>query len=104
MMRGNGNMQGMMKQMQKLQKEMTKDQDALNQTEFVGEASNGLVKVTFTGDKKMTDISIKEEVVDPDDVDMLQDLVIMAVNDAMTKIETTTADKLGKYSQGMPGL
>ncbi|MHC9532286.1 YbaB/EbfC family nucleoid-associated protein [Dellaglioa sp. BT-FLS60] len=104
MMRGNGNMQGMMKQMQKLQKEMTKDQEALNATEFVGEASNDLVKVTFTGDKKMTDIVIKEEAVDPDDVDMLQDLVIMAVNDAMTKIETTTADKMGKYSQGMPGL
>ncbi len=89
MMRGM-NMQGMMKQMQKLQKQMQKDQEELHATIFEGHASDDAVVVKFTGDHKMTDIVIKEEAVDPDDVDMLQDLVIMAVNDAMAKIDDQT--------------
>ena len=52
----------------------------------------------------MTDISIKEEAVDPDDVDMLQDLVLMAVNDAMNKIDKQTQETMGKYSRNIPGL
>lgn len=52
----------------------------------------------------MTDISIKEEAIDPDDVDMLQDLVLMAVNDAMSKIDKQTQETMGKYSRNIPGL
>ena len=92
MMRGMGNMQGMMKQVQKMQKE------------FIGEATNQLVTATFTGDRTMKDLTIKEDVVDPEDVDMLQDLVIMAVNDALVKIEKETEATLGKYTKGMPGF
>ena len=103
MMRGM-NMQGMMKQMQKLQKQMQKDQDELHQTVFEGRASDDAVVVKFTGDHKMTDIVIKEEAVDPDDVEMLQDLVIMAVNDAMAKIDDQTQKTMGKYSRNMPGF
>ena len=77
MMRGM-NMQGMMKQMQKLQKNMQKDQEELQKTVFEGHA--------------------------PDDVDMLQDLVIAAVNDAIKKVEQETQRTMGKYSRNIPGL
>lgn len=99
-----GNMQGMMKKVQKMQKQMQKDQEELNQTKFTGKASNDEVVAKFTGDKKMTDLSIKEEAIDPDDPDMLQDLIIMAVNDAMDQIDQKTQSTLGKYSQGMPRM
>lgn len=99
-----GNMQGMMKQMQKMQKDMTKAQEELNQKEFVGAATNQLVTATFTGDRKMKDIAIKEEVVDPEDVEMLQDLVLMAVNDALAKVDQATEATMGKYTKGIPGF
>lgn len=104
MMRGMGNMQGMMKQVQKMQKDMEKAQSELNEREFVGEATNQLVMATFTGDRKLKDISIKEDVVDPEDVEMLQDLVIMAVNDGLAKVEKETEATMGKYTKGLPGF
>lgn len=104
MMRGMGNMQGMMKQVQKMQKEMAAAQEVLNEKEFIGEATNQLVTATFTGDRKMKDIAIKEDVVDPEDVEMLQDLIVMAVNDALSKVEKETEATLGKYTKGMPGF
>ncbi|MDA9472139.1 YbaB/EbfC family nucleoid-associated protein [Enterococcus sp. 5H] len=104
MMRGMGNMQGMMKQVQKMQKDMEKAQSELNEREFVGEATNQLVTATFTGDRKLKDISIKEDVVDPEDVEMLQDLVIMAVNDGLAKVEKETESTMGKYTKGLPGF
>ncbi|MFT9004264.1 MAG: YbaB/EbfC family nucleoid-associated protein [Liquorilactobacillus hordei] len=104
MMRGMGNMQGMMKQMQKMQKNMKKDQEELEKTEFIGKSADDLVVVTFDGKKEMKDIQIKPEAVDPDDIDMLQDLVIMAVNDGITKIEKETQKKMGKYAQNIPGF
>ena len=87
----------------KMQKKWPK-QEALNEKEFIGEATNQLVTATFTGDRTMKDLIIKEDVVDPEDVDMLQDLVIMAVNDALVKIEKRTEATLGKYTKGMPGF
>ncbi|MGX7350654.1 YbaB/EbfC family nucleoid-associated protein [Enterococcus canis] len=104
MMRGMGNMQGMMKQMQKMQKDMVKAQEALNEKQFTGAATNDLVTVTFTGDRKMVDMSIQEAVVDPDDVEMLQDLVMLAVNDALAQIEKETEATMGKYTKGLPGF
>lgn len=104
MMRGMGNMQGMMKQVQKMQKEMVKAQEALNEKEFTGEATNQFVKVVFTGDRKMKDIEINPDVIDPEDGEMLQDLIVMAVNDVLTKIEKETEQTMGKYTKGMPGF
>lgn len=101
---GMGNMQGMMKKMQKMQKEMTQAQEALNETEFVGTANNDLVTVTFTGNKQLVEVSIKEEIVDPDDVEMIEDLVMLAVNDALQKIDKETEQTMGKYTQGLPGF
>ncbi|HJA89919.1 MAG TPA: YbaB/EbfC family nucleoid-associated protein [Candidatus Jeotgalibaca merdavium] len=104
-MRGNmGNMQGMMKQMQKMQKQIEETQAALNETEYVGAAANELVLVTMTGDKKVVDVAIKPEAVDPDDVDMLQDLILMATNAALEKVEADQTAKLGKFAKGMPGF
>ncbi len=100
-MRGMGNMQNMMRQMQKLQKQMSQTQDELNKTEFTGKASDDMVTVVFTGDRKMKDITIKPEAIDPDDPDMLQDLIIQAVNDAMAQIDQATQSKLGRYTRGL---
>ena len=103
MMRGM-NMQSMMKQVKKMQQNMKQDQDKLHATVFEGHAPEDLVVVKFTGDKKMTDMAVKTEAVDPDDVDMLQDLVLAAVNDAMKKIDEQTEKTMGKYAQNIPGL
>lgn len=105
-MRGMGNMQGMMKKMQKMQKEMEKAQAELNETEFTGSANSDLVTVTLTGDKKCKNVSIKEEIVDPEDVEIMEDLVLLAVNDALEQIDTATEKVMGKYSKGMglPGM
>ena len=104
MMRGMGNMQGMMKQVQKMQKEMVKAQEALNEKEFVGESTNSYVKVHGTGDKKITEIIIDPAIIDSEDPEMLQDLIVMAVNDIITKIEVETEAVMGKYTKGMPGF
>lgn len=103
-MRGMGNMQGMMKQMQKMQKEMGKAQEELNQTEFTGVATNELVKVTFTGDKTVKAIAIDPELIDPEDPEMLQDMIIVAVNDGIEKINQATEQTMGKYTKGLPGF
>ncbi|OJG79316.1 YbaB/EbfC family DNA-binding protein [Enterococcus pallens] len=99
-----GNMQGMMKQMQKMQKEMMKAQEELNAKEFFGASANDLVKVVFTGDKTMKAMEINPELIDPEDPDMLQDMVILAVNDALTKISEETEETMGKYTKGLPGI
>lgn len=104
MMRGMGNMQGMMKQMQKMQKEMMKEQEALNSKQFIGESTNGYVKATFTGGKTLQDITINEAIVDADDVEMLQDMIILAVNDGLKKIEKESEQTMGKYTRNIPGL
>lgn len=104
-MRGNmGNMQGMMKQMQKMQKQVEETQAQINETQFVGAAANELVLVTMTGEKKVVDVAIKPEAVDPDDIDMLQDLILMATNDALDKIDAETKTKLGKFASAMPNF
>lgn len=100
-MRGMGNMQNMMRQMQKLQKQMSQTQDELNKTEFTGKASDDMVTVVFTGNRNMKDITINPEAIDPDDPDMLQDLIIQAVNDAMQQIDKETQNKLGRYTRGL---
>lgn len=84
---GGFNMQNLMKQAQKLQDDMQKAKEELVSTEFTAKAGGGMVEVVMTGDKKIKDINIKKEIVDPDDVEMLQDLIIAAVNDAVSQIE-----------------
>lgn len=102
MMRGMGNMQGMMKQMQKLQKEMEQAQEYLNGLEFVGQSTSDFVQVKMNGKREVLDVVLKPEVVDPDDVDMLQDLLVAAMNDALNKVEERSQEVMGKYTKGLP--
>lgn len=85
MMRGMGNMQGMLKQVKKMQKEMMAAQEALNQQTFIGVSTNDYVKATVTGEQQLKDLEINPAIIDDQDPEMLQDLVIMAVNDALQK-------------------
>ncbi|AYW51180.1 YbaB/EbfC family nucleoid-associated protein [Tetragenococcus halophilus] len=103
-MKGMGNMQGMMKQVQKMQKDMEKEQEALNKKEFSGKATNDYVKVTATGDRTIKDVQIKEDVIDPEDPEMLQDLIVTAVNDCLENIDKETKQTMGKYTQNIPGM
>nr|WP_173799940.1 YbaB/EbfC family nucleoid-associated protein [Domibacillus mangrovi] len=100
MMRG-GNMQNMMKQMQKMQKQMQEAQEELAEQTFEGSSGGGMVKIFISGQKQIVDVQIKEEVVDPEDIDMLQDLVLAAVNDALKKVEDETNQKMGQFTKGM---
>ncbi|WP_374104104.1 YbaB/EbfC family nucleoid-associated protein [Bacillus sp. ISL-18] len=103
MMRGGGmgNMQNMMKQMQKMQKKMAEAQEELGQQKIEGTAGGGMVTVVVTGHKEVVDVQIKPEAVDPDDVEMLQDLVLAAVNDALKKAEELTNNTMGQFTKGM---
>ncbi|WP_210122518.1 YbaB/EbfC family nucleoid-associated protein [Staphylococcus sp. GDY8P150P] len=105
-MRGGGNMQQMMKQMQKMQKKMNEEQEKLKEEKVQGTAGGSMVTVTVSGHKEVLDVEIKEEAVDPDDIEMLQDLVIAATNEAMNKADELTQERLGKHTQGLniPGM
>lgn len=103
---GGGNINNLMKQAQKLQKEMAQAQQELEEKEFEASVGGGAVVVKVNGKKEVISINIKEEVVDPDDVEMLEDLVLSAVNEALKKAEEETANKMGKLTGGMniPGM
>lgn len=103
---GMGNMNNMMKQMKKMQDQMMKTQEELKEKTIEGTAGGGVVTVVANGHKEIKDIVIKPEAVDPEDVEMLQDLILTAVNDALKKIDELTAKEMGKFTGGMniPGL
>lgn len=96
------NMQGMLKQAQNLQKQMLKTQEEINNMEFIGKSS--LITVKMTGDKKMVDCKISSEELSNDDLEILQDMVVIATNDALKQIDKVTEDKMGPYTKGIPGL
>ncbi|MDQ0903369.1 YbaB/EbfC family nucleoid-associated protein [Paenibacillus sp. V4I7] len=100
------NMNQMMKQVKKMQEQMMKAQEELGTKMIEGTAGGGVVTVIINGHKKVQSIAIKPEAVDPDDVEMLQDLVLTAVNDAMSKAEEIANKDMGKFTGGMniPGL
>jgi len=100
------NMQQLMKQAQKMQEQMMKAQEELGNKTVEGTAGGGVVTVVATGHKHVQSITIKPEAVDPEDVEMLQDLVLTAVNDALKKVDELTASEMGKYTKGMnlPGM
>ncbi|AIQ44590.1 nucleoid-associated protein [Paenibacillus sp. FSL R7-0273] len=100
------NMNQMMKQVKKMQEQMLKAQEELGSKTIEGTSGGGVVSVQVNGHKKLLSIQIKPEAVDPDDVEMLQDLVITAVNDALTKAEELANNDMGKFTGGMkiPGL
>ncbi|WP_141434503.1 YbaB/EbfC family nucleoid-associated protein [Bacillus sp. 03113] len=105
-MRGMGNMQNMMKQMQKMQKKMMEAQEQLGEKTVEGTAGGGMVTVVVTGHKQIVEVNIKDEVVDPEDVEMLQDLILAATNDALKKADELSNSTMGQFTKGMnlPGM
>ena len=101
-----GNMGGMMKQAQKLQSQMMKLQEELAERTVETSSGGGMVKVVANGKQQVVSIKIEKEVVDPEDVDMLQDLVLAAVNDALTKSQEMVNSEMAKLTGGLsiPGL
>lgn len=98
---GGMNMQAMMKQAQKLQEQMKQAQEEIKNTEVEGSAGGGMVTVTMTGDKRVTAVSVKPEAVDPDDIEMLEDLIAAAVNAAVDSADELAAKLM---PSGMGGL
>lgn len=97
------NIQAMMRQAQNLQKEMMKAKDEIDATEFVGESS--LVNVTVKGTKEVVKVEIdKSNSLDSDDLEMLEDMIQVAVNDANKKVDEMTEKKMGKFGNSIPGL
>ncbi|ARD48417.1 YbaB/EbfC family nucleoid-associated protein [Sporosarcina sp. P37] len=105
-MRGMGNMQGMMKQMQKMQKKMAEAQESLGEERMEGTAGGGMVKVIVSGHKEVLEVIIDPEAVDPEDVEILQDLIVIATNEAISKAEEITNSTMGQFTKGMnlPGM
>jgi len=101
-MGGGMNMANLMKEAKKMQADMEKSQAELSTKEFTATAGGGAIEVKVNGSKELKEITIKKEVVDPDDVEMLQDLILTCVNEAMRKVEQEQANQFGKYN--MPGL
>lgn len=96
------NMQAMMKQAQKMQKDMMTEKNKIDESIFEGESS--LVKVQVKGTKELLRVTISKESMDKDEIEMLEDMIVIAVNDANKKVDKETELKMGKYTQGMPGL
>ena len=101
-----GNMANLMKQAQKMQRQMEEQAKEMETKEFSATAGGGAVEVTVSGSKKILKVKLDEEVVDPDDVEMLQDLIVTAVNEAMKKVDEMTEKEMGKVTGGMklPGM
>ena len=96
----------MMRQVQKMQEALKAKTEDLEGREFTGTASGEMVSVTMTGKHQVTAVKIKPEAVDPDDIEMLEDLVAAAVNDAIRQVDETTESEMGKITGGLniPGL
>ena len=101
---GGGNMQQLMRQAQKLQEQMAKTQADLDEREYTAQAGGGMVSVTVTGKNELKHIEIKPECVDPDDVEMLQDMILAAVNEAIRAGEEAKNAEMTKLAPGMGGM
>ncbi|KJS28503.1 MAG: nucleoid-associated protein [Desulfatitalea sp. BRH_c12] len=101
-----GGMGNMMKQAQKLQSKMLKIQEELAEKTVEGTAGGGMIKVVANGRQQVVSIVMEKEVVDPEDIEMLQDMILAAVNDALTKAQEMVASEMGKVTGGfnLPGL
>ena len=103
-----GNMANLMKQAQKMQKQMEEQQKEMETKEFTATAGGGAVEVTVSGKREVVKIKLQEEVVDPDDIEMLEDLIVAATNEALKKVEEASASAMsrltGGFGGGMPGM
>ena len=103
---GMPNMNNMMKQVKKMQKDMEKAQKELEEKEFSSTAGGGVVEATVNGKKEVISVKIDPDVVDPEDVEMLEDLIMVAINDANSQADKFNEDNMGKLTGGIniPGL
>ncbi len=97
---GGGNMQALMRQAQKMQEDMQRTRAEIDATEFTATSGGGMVTVVMLGNKTLKSVKIKQEVVDPDDVEMLEDLITSAFNDALSQIAKTEKEKM----PNIPGM
>ena len=98
-----GNMNQLMKQAQKMQKQMEETTKALEESTYEATAGGGVVKVVVSGKKEVVSVHLEEEVVDPDDIEMLEDLIMAAVNEALEKVDAETTSAMSKFTGGMGG-
>ena len=98
-----GNMNNLMVQAQRMQRQMEESQKELETKEFTAKAGGGAVEVTVTGKKEITKVKLSEEVVDPDDIEMLEDLVVAAANEALRMAEEANTEMMGKMTGGLGG-
>lgn len=96
-----GNMNNLMKQAQKMQKQMEENQKELETKEYTATAGGGAVEVAVSGKKEITKVKLAEEVVDPEDIEMLEDLIMAATNEALRKMEEANTEVMSKLTGGM---
>lgn len=99
-----GNMQQLLKQAQMMQRQMAEAQEKLQESEVTATAGGGMVEMVMNGGKKLVSITIKPEVVDPDDVESLEDLIVACYNDAMEQIDSLTEEIMGPFAQMGNGM
>lgn len=96
-----GNMNNLMKQAQKMQRQMEENQKILEESVYSAAAGGGAVEVTISGKREVMSVKLSEEVVDPDDIEMLEDLIVAATNEALRKVEEASASAMSKLTGGM---
>lgn len=97
-----GNMANLMKQAQKMQRQMEESQKELEEKEFTAKSGGGAVEVTVSGKRELTGIKLSEEAVDPDDIETLEDLIMAAVNEALRQVEEESSKSMGGLAGGLP--
>ncbi|MGN0426862.1 MAG: YbaB/EbfC family nucleoid-associated protein [Agathobacter sp.] len=98
-----GNMNNLMKQAQRMQKQMEEAQKALEEQEVTATAGGGAVEVTVSGKREVLKVKLAEEVVDPEDIEMLEDLIVAATNEALRKVEEASQASMSKITGGLGG-
>lgn len=96
------NIQAMMKQAQKLQKDMMDAKNEIDKKEF--EVTKSFITIKATGNKKIQSVNINTDKIEKDELEILEDLILVSINELMEKIDKETEEKMGKYTKGMPGL
>ena len=99
-----GNMNNLMKQAQRMQRQMEENQKALEEATFTAKSGGGAVEVTVTGKKEVTSLKLAQDAVDPDDVEMLEDLIMEAINEAMKQADEASDAMMSKMTGGMGGF
>ena len=99
-----GNMNNLMKQAQRMQRQMEEASKAMEEAEVTSTAGGGAVEVTVSGKKEIVKIKLSPEVVDPDDIEMLEDLIVAATNEGLRKIDEMSEQSMGKITGGMGGF